>query len=297
MADNCGNIQLNPSVPCDKLDGQIAYIFLITKGLNFAADQDTAKLKATVDALIQSGDVIPFPKLKTLENQSTGAAYEDSPLGRTTVSNGQIIMLANIEANSELYTKIESFTGASGYDIFFLTDPGSFIFHKNEDDSLGGFSLDNFNVENPTLNDGAVAEKAPINITLDDINEWRKERVVFRPSYNAKRLRALSDVVIEIVGTPTSTEVKFKAYLKANNTDVQSANPVQGFVDGDLSFLTAAGASQTIGGGPSGGDAAANYIYTITGTGLVTGTLGLKDPSLMTTSGYNGTNLATVTIA
>lgn len=295
MASNCGiGQELNPSVPCTRLDGQMDVIYLITKGLTIA-DQDAAKLKATIDALIQSEDIKVFPKIKTMEDQSPGTAYEDSSTGRDTVANGAVMLMANITANSELYTKIESYTGAEGgYDVFFSTEPGSLVMHKDSEGKLGGFSLDNFNVENPTLNDGAVAEKAPISIALSDNVEWRKERVVFRPSYNVKRLSSLSDVTLVIGATVNATTIEVNVYEMANNSDVMLANPVLGFVEEDFQLIDASGAAQTISG--FGGGIVGTETYTLTGTAFVSGTLTLKIPELMTTQGYKAQNTLTITI-
>lgn len=292
---SCGKTFLNPEVPCSELDGQYKKFFLIKEGFEFSTQAD-AKDKSNWQDGIQSGDIIPLPNLFSIESQDSGAAYDQSSLGDVTVSNGTVSWMSMIAANSELYTKIESFSGAIGYQLAIATASNKFKMFKTSDGTLAGFDIQLFNVENPTLNDGSVAEKAPIKITLEDPQQLRKAAVVFAPSFNSSRLSALADVYLEEVGTSTATEITFKASRYSANEDVQAANPQQGLVQTDLILRTAAGASQTI-GGLSGGTAAENYVYTITGTGLVTGTLSLADPSLMTTKGLSGVNDAPITIA
>lgn len=294
MADSCGNTSLNPNVPCEQLDGQYKKPFLHTEDFSFA-DQDAAKLKATWDAGIQAGTIIPLPNLFSTESQDSGAAYDSSPLGDITVSNGTISFMFMIAANTELYKKLSSYAGRSDLRLSIGTATAKVKMLKNSDDTLTGFGIGLLNVENPTLNDGSAAEKAPIKITLDDITEFRDNAVVFKPSFNINRLKALSDVEIEITGTPSATTITFKVNKFSDNDDVKAANPVYGLVDSDLSLLDAAGTAQTI-GGLSGGTVSEAGVYTLTGTGLVTGTLNLKDPAIMTTTGYSSVGAATVTI-
>jgi hypothetical protein len=295
MADSCGLTIQNPNVPCEQLDGQLLKWFLITDGTTIA-DQDTAKLKATMDALIQSGAVVPLPKAHTFEDQSAGATYDDSTTSRITVTNGMITYMLSIKANNEMYKRLASFAGSTNYGIFAASESGKYKMKLNSDGTLGGFALQNINIENQTPNDGSVAEKAPFNFTFADAEEWRKEGVVFKPSYNPNILKALSNVKLTLVGTPNATTIQFKVNKSSDNTDVQAANPVYGLVQADIELLTAAGAAQTI-GGLSGGDVAAAGVYTLTGTAFVTGTMTLKAPSLMTTSGYFAENTLTITIA
>jgi len=294
MADACGNTSLNPNVPCEQLDGQYKKPFLHTDNGIFA-DQDAAKLKANWDTLIQSGDIIPLPNLFSTESQNSGSAYDSSPLGDITVSNGTVSFMFNIPANNELYKKIASFSGRSDLSISFGTATGKSKMYKNpETGAYGGFEIGLFNVENPTLNDGAAAEKAPIKITLEDISQYRNNAVVFTPSFTINRLKALSDVSIEVLSA-SSTEITFKVNKYSDNDDIKAANPVYGLVEADFTLLNGSGAAQTI-GGFSGGTVGTSGVYTITGAGLVTGTLNLVDPSLMTTTGYSSVGAATVTV-
>lgn len=294
MADSCGNTSFNPNVPCEQLDGQYKKLFLLTSDFSFT-DQDAAKLKATWDTGIQEGKIIPFPNLFSTESQDSGAAYDSSPLGDITVSNGTISMMFMIAANNELYKKIESYSGRKDLTLAIGTASGKVKLLKNSDDTLAGFDIGLLNVENPTLNDGSVAEKAPVKITLDDISQFRQSAVVFKPDFNVNRLNALSDVELEIVGTPNATTIEFKVNKFSDNDDIKAANPVYGLVETDLTLLDATGTAQTI-SGLSGGTVGTGGVYTITGSGLVTGTLNLVDPSLMTTTGYSSIGAVAVTI-
>lgn len=293
MANSCGNTNLNPEVPCPELDGQYKKPFLLADGYSIP-DQTTAKGKTEWEDGIQSGNIIPLPKLHSTESQDSGAAYDSTPLGDITVSNGTISFMFMIAANTELYRKLASFSGATNYSLVLATASGKLKMLKDPTDgSLSGFSIGLLNVENPTLNDGSVAEKAPVKITLDDISEFRNSALVFKPTFNPSSLKALSDITIVIDGTPSATQIEFYVYRASANEDVQLANPQYSMVAADFLLKTTAGASQVI-DGVSGGDVAAGGKYTLTGTGLVTGLLGCVDPSLMTTKKLS--NIADVVV-
>jgi len=295
MADTCGNSNLNPSVACEQLDGQYKKAFLLKEGFSFST-QTLAKTKSEWETAIQSGDVIPFPDFHSIEPQNSGAVYDSTSLGDIPVSNGTISWLAKFKANYEMYQKLESYSGATTHTLVFATASGKLKMYKDPTSGvLSGFGLKVLNIENPDDNDGSVAEKAPVKITLDDIVEMRSYSLVFKPLFNPARLKALNDITLEVVSA-SATTITFKAYRASSNEDVQLANPQYGLVAADFSLKTTAGAEQSI-ASVSGGDVAASGLYTLSGTGLVTGTLDCVDPSLMTTTGLSNVAAVTVTIA
>lgn len=292
--DACGNSRKNPISPCGEQDGQIKRAYFITTGTSFA-DQAEAKTLAAHQVKIQSGDEVPFPRHLTLEDRSSGVVNEQTPLGIGNVSQGTVEHALGIETNMDLYKRIESYTGSqSQYDVFYQTATGKFIFHKNADGTIGGFEMDFVNTENPTTNDGSVSSKAILHVSLDT-NQWRKEAVSLKPDFSVNKLKALSDVAIEVL-TASATEITFKINKFSDSDDIEAANPIYG-VDqvSDFALTTTAGAAQVI-GGVSGGTQALGGIYTATGTTLESGFLDLVDASAMTFQGINGVQSGTVTV-
>lgn len=291
---SCENNSLSPCVPCGQLDGQFKYLYLLEDGVGFTT-QTQAKTLSEWQGLIQGEDAIVFPPLFSTESQDSGAAYDSSPLGDIVVSNGTVSFMFNIAANTELYKRIASYSGRTDMTLVIGTAKGALKMYKTTDGEYKGFDIQLFNVENPTLNDGSVAEKAPVKITLADTDQYRNNAVVFKPSFSLTKLKCLKDVILTIVGTPTATNIQFTANLFSDNEDVQAANPVYGLADGDFKLVDATGAAQTI-DSIGGGTAALGGVYTATGTAFVTGLLGLEDPETMPSTGYKGAIQTEVTI-
>ena len=293
MAEPCGNKTQNPSQACGKDDGMLKRIILLETGTTFAT-QEEAKTYAAHTTNIQAGAEIPFPKHLVLEDVSSGVANEQTPLGIQNVTNGTVEYKCSIPANAELYKKIYSYRGTTQYGVIFQTDTGNLVMNKDSDGIYSGFTLDMLNVENQTTNDGSVGTKAPVHISLD-VNEWNENRVVFKPSFNPNRLTALKDVVFNMLSA-SSTVITFTINEFSDNDDIEAANLEYGWVVADLELLDVSGGAQVI-GVLSGGTTAETGVYTLTGTGYVSGTLGGVNPADMTTTGYSTYTVGTVTVA
>ena len=293
MADQCGNTRKNPISPCGESDGMIKKVYFIKAGETFT-DQADAKLLASHQTKIQNGNEIPFPPHLTLEDRSSGVVNEQTALGIKNVSQGTVEHALAIAANTDLYKRIETFKGSNEeFDVFYQTDTGKLIMRKNSDGTYGGFEMDFNNVENPNLNDGSVTAKATVHLSIDPV-QWREQAVSFKPDFSTLKLKALTDLIITIV-TQGATEITFTVKRTSDNEDIQNANPIYNLAEGDFDLLDGTGSAQTIDTFTTG-TVSTSGVYTLAGTAFVSGTLDLKDSSLMATSGYDSSGAATVTI-
>lgn len=292
----CQLNNLNPITACNNPEGMIEKPFLFTKGTKFDTTAD-AQTGASWTTLIQSKDIIPLPSIKGLEPLNEGSVYEQTPYGTVFVRDGRMEMKVMIDSNSDLHKSLRSLKSAGQYSLGYAFSSGLIkMYQPVGTDEVHPFSLQLVNVEFQTQNDGSVGSKTPVMLTFADPKQHEDYPVVFQPTdFNAMDLNALYTVALEIVGTPTATEVVFDAKIKHINKAVESANPVEGLVVADVSFLTTAGAAQTFSGLTE--SATVPGRYTGAGTALETGTLGLVASSSMTTEGYEGYEFVTVTIA
>lgn len=291
MASCTPNI-INPSTSCNKPEGMIKQVIFAKESVSFA-DITAALLKAGWDSLIQSKAIIPLPVAMSTEPMNEGAIYEQTPLGSTFVRDGRMELKVNIEANLDLHSKIRTLNTGNYNKVFLVYTSGVILATKQpSSDILYPLGLQMMHVEPQVLNDGAVTSKTPIHLTFDDLKEFNDYPALIVPTWNPLRLSALKNVQLKVISA-NATTIVVDAYIPHVNSEFK--NPVEGLVSADFLSTTAAGVVETI--GSVAPDTNVLGRYTITGTGLVTGFIDLKLPSLMTTKGFESTGKVVKTIA
>ena len=288
----CGASGSNPSTPCNKQEGLRKKYFLVKNTFKFATNTEAETL-ANWQTAIQNKDIIPLPAVIGREPANEGAVYEQTPYGSIHVRDGRMEEKIIIMANSDLASKIRGLKSAGEYGLFYAYDSGIIKGYKPEGtDNFAPFTLQFVNPEYKTENDGSVGSKIPIHISFEDPTEHEDFPTLINPAWNPNSLKSLDDVSLTVVSS-VATKIVFTATKKHILSNVEKLNPVLGLVVTDVLLLTTAGVSQTV--------ATLTYDavlgqYSANGTGLVTGTINLKSPSLMTTKGYESKGAAAVTI-
>ncbi len=160
--------------------------------------------------------------------------------------------------------------------IILVDSDNNYIVTKKSNGNYAGFKLSLFDTDSIKFNDGANPSISPVFIELASPAEIN-QAVYMIPAAFTDELDILTDVTVTKV-TATSTVFTVDVATTCDQT------PVLGLVTADFQVKTAAGAAQVVVAAAVSGTPGR---YTLTGTGLVTGTV-----AVLSTSGYEA--LATV---
>jgi hypothetical protein len=281
---------INPSSSNDQIEGMLKMVVLAKKGFKFAAPTNAETLADWITA-IQAKNIIPLKTLMSSEPSNEGAQYEQTPLKTVFIRDGRMERKLQIDSNIDLHNKLRSLN-ADDWDVYLIFENGAIAAFK-DGTAFAPYELDLLHVEYQTDNEGSVSSKTPIHMTFADPKQYQDMSIIVCPTWNpVTKLKPLKNVQLEVVSA-SATEIVFNAYVP--HVVVGYKNPVESLVAADMTLLNGAGAAQVIGGmAPVVGTPGQ---YTITGTGLVTGTLNMVIPSLMTTKGLESVGAVTVTVA
>lgn len=291
------NTLLYPNSACNNSEGQIEKIALIKKGKYFTTPTSAAT-QADWTTKIQDEDVIILPFVYSYESADEGAVYDQTSYGSSHVRDGRKEFRITIDSNSDLHKRLRTLKSSGSYEVIEFYDSGLIkAYNPPGTTEVRGFATRVINTEFKMENDGSTAGKTPIFFSFKDPSQIEDYPILIKPTWNPSDLEALKMVDIDVNGSPSSSLVTVDVYLNHINPSVGSltANPVEGLVTGDFLLLNGStGAAQTITATES---TTVHGRYALAGTGLVSGTVSLKDPSDMTTTGYKAVEAATVTIA
>ena len=226
---------------------------------------------------IAEGNITLFPTWAfSYENISSDAITEESPISMVEVNPGNYRLKFSFITDIKQHNAIYSWNNSAGR--AFLIDTVNEIWGTTQDAgaNVKGYLLDRINVEKLQLNDGTLVSKTIVNLYLTDNTEidLRAQNIPASSFVNA--LVPLSGATLAIQGSPSATEVIFTASTTNNNAVVA----ISGFTLTDVNLKDAAGVAQA---GVSGltESGVTPGLYTLAGTGLVTGTLELTIPTLV----------------
>lgn len=257
------------------------YKFLVKKGTTIASSAAGITL-AALQTLVQSETLIPLPTIEEIERDDQEATYTEFGLGRKKMRMEAVRrefnhVLLPLCSHSALRT-IDS----SEWDILLMDEIGNFIVYGFASDDFRGFSAD-IDVQNMNWDKGY---STPIHVTYKNASQFDDSGIAVKVDFNGEDVvdLALEEVTLEVVGTPTATEIVVKAYSTCGNTDY----PVSGFPITATDFEAGTGTLSSL--------TEVDGTYTFVTVGLATGTFGLKTPANMTTKGYKGDNTLAITV-
>lgn len=268
---------------CNKMPGYIRG--MITTPIGFKATPVQAVDPAFWQAALLAGKadrIYLWPPFFGSSNASEATIYETTPLGKRRVRDGFYEFDITISENLCLHKAMYSHRATSGRVILFDTD-NQLIGTFDSDGNFQGFSIQMLNTEKMMFNDGSVVSKSPVKLVLANNLEFDKEGSLLSAAF-VNSLNRLTDVVItEVSGSATVIVVTVKAEC--------DGTPISGLVNADFVLLDVDGDEQTIATAVEGSGSNLG-TYTLTGTGLVTGTLGLVAPSELSIEAYEADAVA-----
>lgn len=251
-------------------------------------------LEATWTTGIKAGSVMPLTGLDGYEDQSSeDTIYEASSGKRKLLKRGKTRMMYQLDAPFSVHRTLMADFNNANLRYFPIRD-GRICFY-NDSGTARGFSTSMINIgrmkEVPA--DGSTPAFTPVYIDMDNYREWDIYGEFLAPSWEPNSLEALVDVVLEVQGTPTTSEVIVKVYSADGYDSDGAVNEVgiKGIVEADFTtgFGTATGFTDN-----------ADGTYTFTSSAAFsTGACNLVAPSSMASTGLliKSTGAVTVTIA
>lgn len=240
---------------------------------------------------IANGNITLFPTWAfSYENISSDAITEESPMSMVEVHPGNYRLKFSFITDIKQQNAMYSWNNSGGRAWLFDTNNEAWGTSQDDGANVKGLLLDRIHVEKLALNDGTVRTKSIVNLYFIDNTELdlRGENVPAASFLNS--LTPLSGATLAVSGVPTATEIIFTAVTTNNNKVVE----ISGLTLPDINLKDAVGVAQS---GVSGltESAVTPGLYTIAGTGLVTGTLELALPTLV--GPYKTDSPITVTVA
>jgi hypothetical protein len=246
-----------------------------------------ASAKAALQAAILAGyanRIYLWPFFVGFENISEEAVFEDNPLAYMHVRDGNYRFRFLIKESLCLHRAMYTHRATNGR-AFIYDSENQLIGTRDAEDNFYGFTIQTLTTEKLQISDGTVTSKSPIVLALaNNLELDLAGGIIQAPFINT--LERLADVKLTIVGAPSATTIKVRVVVECDDT------PVNGLIDDDFLLRTDAGVIQNITGVTE-----VDGEYTLTGTGLVSGTLTLVAPDVLSVTAYEAQKPATVTIA
>jgi hypothetical protein len=244
---------------------------------------------------IKAGQVFPLPRLNTYEDISVEATYNESETQkRTNTRIGDYRFNYAWNLPFDVHKKLQSFRNAALR--AFIVDEDGNVFGTNDAGKIKGFSISMINPHKMQFVSASADAPAlsRVEVDYDNYREWDVYGESVPMAWNVLGLEPLTDVNLEVVGSPSATSVVIRVYsssgLAADGTAAKVA--VTGIIQADFNVSLTGTAS----GMTDNGDG----TYTFAGTAFATGTINLKAPTAMTSDFGDfyiiSTGAATVTI-
>lgn len=285
---SCLNDQKNLGMSsCKKLPQQIKGMITTPDdfSLTFA---DAADPQEWQDAILAAKGtrIYLWPVGVAFENISEAAVYEETSLADIAVRDGRYKFRLSFQENLNLHKNMFSHQNFQGR-VFLIDDKNQLIGTSPDGNNFKGFTISLLNPEKITFNDGSVASKTPVYISLADNLELDENGCLIDGTFVGSLIR-LTTVDVAVLSTPAPSATGFVVTVMS----ALDSEPILGLVVGDFVLLDAVGAAQVIGGVIDNGDGS----YTLSGAGLVTGTINLVAASALSIEGYESSGAADVTI-
>ncbi len=255
------------------------YKFLVKKGTTLATSIDGLTLSA-IQTLVQAETVIPLPQIEQIDRDDQEATYTEYGFGRKK----QRMAAVRREFNHVLIPLCSHINlrtiDATDWDVFMMDELGNCARYEYASDDYRGFSAD-VDVQDMNWDNGYAT---PIHIAFKNNAQFDDNGVITKVDFTGEDVidLALEEVTLEVVGTPTATEIVVKVYSSCGGVDY----PVEDLVAGDFEAENGTITDVTEVAG----------TYTFVTSALGTGKFGLKSPASMTTKGYKGGNTLSVII-
>jgi hypothetical protein len=254
---------------------------------------------ATWEAGIKDGLVYPILGMFDYEMPNVEAEYYESPLKKRTLTRmGERRMKFHLNLPLDVHQKLQTYSGRSVRVV--LADEANNLFMTYSGGVYKGFSVDMITAEKQEWVDSGASKPATSMLSIDfkSYMDWDVNGVTLAPSeFQFTDLVPLTDVNIEVVGTPTATSIVTRVYSNGIPTGTGAENKVAilGLVKADFILLKADGTTQTSAISTTVDNEDGTYTHTC--VGAVAGTVKLVAPDVLSDGFLQCGTPATVTIA
>jgi hypothetical protein len=270
-------------------------IIMTTEAFQFDT-AETFATQANYIAGIKAGTVIPMLNLWDYEDQSVEPTMAESGRQKRKVTRqGDYRFNFMWDLPFDVHKKLQSFRNASIR--VFLVDEAGHVYGTQVGATAKGFSTSMVNPNKMTLMPSGSDAPALTSLTIDFNNqkEWNEDGVYVDPTWDVEALVPLTDVTLEIVGSPTTSLVVVRVYKTPGLTSagVVSKIGISGIVQADFDVDFGTATSMT-----DNGDGTYSFAST---AAFSTGAVNLVAPSAMASVFdelyIKSTGAATATIA
>ena len=257
-------------------------------------DEDTALVLANWTAngnLDESDRFYPLPKFFGVpEFDDEETIYEENNGDRLKVREGVRSYTAMIKSSLVEHINLRTLNGQS-WKCYEITSNGYIKGTTSDGTLFEPFTVQLFEVQKQSSNDGSSVEKTMIRVVLDNANEWDDNGAWVKPTaFNPlEDLNGLQDVVIaEETGSTT-------AILQVGVTQTGDGENVTGLVKEDFLVTNSDGDEDAVSALTDNNDG--TYALTLTSGGADTYTVSLQATEDMTTEGYEVYTTASITVS
>jgi hypothetical protein len=296
MAAQCSTDKSNLALSkCNKLPKLIKGMIETPADFSFSpADiASAAAFKTALQALLiedaQADRGYLWPFFFSFENNSEETVFEETPLGRRAVRDGQYRFNFNISENICLHKAMFSHRTTQGR-VFLIDSDNQILGTVDTDGNFLGFTISMVHTGKFIFNDGSVVTKSPIFVDLLDNTELDRDGEILSGDIGKviNQVIRLADATLEIVGTPSATTIVVDVYAECDGTEIAglvTADFTLTDDDNGASHAFTAAESSTIPG-----------RYTLTGTSFEDSHVNLVGPTALTIKAWESTGSVAVNV-
>lgn len=275
---------------CEVLIGVPTRAFLTTDDFEFATITAAKTESEWVDGITEES-ILPIPDILEYTDNSEDDTYWVSPVNSVAkfIREGKTDNRIMCLFEPGLYRRLRGLNGKK-MRLFYADGAGNVMGTSPDNTVIKGVSLGTLRVEKWIHSTGDNPTFIPIRFVMDSGIERNDQVAMFNVTWNINSLNGIQPLSLTVVGTPSSTSV----VVDIEGTDDGVA--LEGLtLPAQFSFIKASdGSSQTISTVTESTTVPGRY--TLAGTGLVTGSLNIKDVITLAGAYYKGTAV-TVTIS
>jgi hypothetical protein len=263
FVDSCSSStagQLNTGSVSECLEGVTTRLALAKPNFRFT-DLADFKTLSSWETAIQNKDLVPLFGVYEVASADTEAIKFET--GNFSAVTKKEIKKMTSESYLSLcsHKALKSYENSGYTQVFEITENGEILGVYDPDGvRVKGQDITEFEV---AIRQRAVNDKVPysmVTITFRDFDEFEDNGIIAKPTWDANAVNGIFGLTLTVSGTPTSTEIVVSA------TSGCGSESYEDLVVADWSYT----------GGTIDGSTynATTGLYTLTGTGLTSGTLG-----------------------
>lgn len=282
---------------CNKLPGLAKMMVEVPDTFFFTPEQTAtaAAFKTALQALlidVYADRGYLYPPFMTFTNNSQATVFEETPLGRRKVIDGQYRFNFGISENICVHKALYTHQATSGVRVYIIDHKNQWWGTEDTDGNFLGLTVGMLDTEKFFLNDGAAVTKSPINVDLLDNTELDRDGAILDGDIGkvVNQVIRLADVDITVVTITDGGDIDVAVAVECDGT------PVSGLVTADFTYLNAAGATVVITSATESSTIPGQYKLTQAGDLFVDGTVNIKIPSALSIKAYESTGAAAVNI-